>query len=302
MAVQLHVAHSALVRGAGVLAAGPYYCAQSSAWRARYNCMNPGTWTPLPPVALLVSATEALAARERIDPTAHLLSARIWLFSGQRDGTVYQEVVEALRDYYRNWVPASQLAFIRDLPAGHAMVTADFGGPCSVTAAPYVNDCDFDAAGTLLQHVYGPLIPPSPQAAGALLRFDQREFTDETPYRISLDDDGFAYIPAVCQTGGCRVHVAFHGCDQGREAVGDQFVRHAGYNRWADTNRIVVLYPQAISRFGWGPWPWPSSFVLNPAGCWDWWGYTGSDYATKSGAQVRVVKAMLDRLATGPQP
>ena len=78
------------------------------------------------------------------------------------------------------------------------------------------------------------------------------------------------------------------------------FARHAGYNRWADSNRIVVLYPQAITRYGWGPWPWPTSFVFNPNGCWDWWGYTGVNYHTKAGAQIRAVKAMLDRLAAKP--
>ena len=30
MAVQFHVAHSALVRGAGIVAAGPYFCAEAS--------------------------------------------------------------------------------------------------------------------------------------------------------------------------------------------------------------------------------------------------------------------------------
>ena len=44
MAVQLHVAHSASVRGAGVLAGGPYYCAQGSVWTAAWNCMSPGAW------------------------------------------------------------------------------------------------------------------------------------------------------------------------------------------------------------------------------------------------------------------
>jgi hypothetical protein len=48
-----------------------------------------------------------------------------------------------------------------------------------------------------------------------------------------------------------------------------------------------VLYPQAIARWWW---------VYNPSGCWDWWGYTGAQYHTKEGAQVRAVMAMLSRL------
>jgi hypothetical protein len=81
------------------------------------------------------------------------------------------------------------------------------------------------------------------------------------------------------------------------EAIGERFVREAGYNRWADTNRLVVLYPQAIARNGWGGSGWRPTFVFNPRGCWDWWGYTNAQYHTKLGPQVRAVKAMVDRLA-----
>jgi hypothetical protein len=36
---------------------------------------------------------------------------------------------------------------------------------------------------------------------------------------------------------------------------------------------------------------------MNPLGCWDWWGYTDENYATRGGRQIKVVKAMLDSLA-----
>ena len=65
-------------------------------------------------------------------------------------------------------------------------------------------------------------------------------------------------------------------------------VRNTGYDRWADTNRLVVLFPQAVSI------PWK-----NPNGCWDWWGFTDDDYATRDGIQIRSVRAMIDHLASG---
>ena len=43
--------------------------------------------------------------------------------------------------------------------------------------------------------------------------------------------------------------------------LGDAYYAHAGLNEWADTNHLVVLYPQTIAT---GP---------NPEGCWDFWGY-----------------------------
>ena len=71
----------------------------------------------------------------------------------------------------------------------------------------------------------------------------------------------------------------FHGCKQyqtylyfspgaGTVTFGTTFVRNIGYNKWADTNRIIVLYLQAT----------PTS--SNPLGCCDWWRYDDPNYAT----------------------
>jgi hypothetical protein len=298
MAVQFHVAHSSLVKGVGVLAGGPYYCAQGSAWTAIYNCMTPGAWTPLPNVDILTTRTEFLARSGQVDATSNLRGAKVWLFSGRSDDTVRPVVMEALRGYYQRYT--AKIVYVDNVNAGHAMVTNDYGASCATTASPYINDCHYDAAGALLTHIYGFLSGPATPDMASLFRFNQREFTGGAPYSQSLDEEGVVYVPQGCRVGGCKIHVAYHGCGQGVQTVGDRFVQHAGYNRWAEANRIVVLYPQAIPRYGWGPWNWPTSFVYNPNGCWDWWGYTGGDYATKSGAQIRAVKAMLDRLAQKP--
>ncbi|HXM82066.1 MAG TPA: depolymerase [Burkholderiales bacterium] len=288
MAVQVHVAHSSIVSGAGVIAGGPYYCAQGSLWTADYNCMNPGGATPLPSVELLHSETEALAGAGRIDPTANLASARAWLFAGTQDRTVYPEVVSGLRAYYASY--KTNVKMVADKPAGHAMVVEEAQNSCSVTAPPYINDCDYDAAGELLKHL-GFANPPAAKAAGNIAPFDQNPFAGGDAYAISMNDTGYVYVPKACAAGGCRVHVAFHGCRQN----GEEFPRDAGYNRWADTNSLIVLYPRTVARSGWcfrcG------NFIYNPRACWDWWGYTGPQYHTKDGAQIRAVKAMLDRLS-----
>ena len=108
---------------------------------------------------------------------------------------------------------------------------------------------------------------------------------DSSGKLASMADSGFVYVPKDCAAGArCRVHVAFHGCRQGIGFIGRSFARQAGYNRWADANRIVVLYPQAEKSLFW---------PLNPRGCWDWWGYSGADYAARSGAQISAVHRML---------
>jgi len=288
MAVQFHFAHSASVNGVGAIAGGPYYCAQGSFWTAYFNCMDPGFFFPLPTPAFLKTEAEALAKAGHIDPTAGLAGSRAWLFTGKSDRTVLPEVVEGLRAFYSLYT--ANVAIVRDKPAGHAMVTESAGNPdCGATAPPFINDCDYDAAGALLEHLLGKPPSPAPKESGRLLRFEQKP-----PYGspdISMDDAGYVYIPKACESERCRVHVAFHGCRQGISFVQEQFVRDAGYNRWADAYRLIVLYPQAIARW----WPY------NPRGCWDWWGYTGGDYHTRQGAQIGAVKAMLDRLSAPRQ-
>jgi poly(3-hydroxybutyrate) depolymerase len=302
MAVQFHVAHSASVKGAGIIAAGPYYCAEGSASAAYFNCMTPQAFAPLPPLSRLEAVTARLEKSRRIDATANLAGARIWLFSGTRDTTVLPEVVSALAGYYRHYVNAATLRFIRDLPAGHAIPSADrdITHACETTEMPYINRCidkksgaPYDAAGAMLAHLLGATPSAPAKATGSLASFDQREFAHGSAYSISLGDAGYVYVPEACRKERCRVHVAFHGCGQNAELVKSAFVREAGYNRWADAHRLIVLYPQTIARYGLG---FDGSVVLNPYACWDWWGYTGADYHTKAAPQIRAVKAMVERL------
>jgi poly(3-hydroxybutyrate) depolymerase len=300
MAQQFHVIHSREVDGAAIFAAGPYRCAGGgypwNLWRTTAVCMDFDDWVPFrgpPDAADSVSATEDEAGAGTIDPVAGLTGDRVYLFSGTNDATVPPSIVDTLRDYYGHFLDPADLLLVADRPAGHAMITEDFGGACQVTGPPFINDCDYDAAGALLAHLYGALEPARPARSEGLVAFDQRAFFPEGE-RASLADTGYAYVPEACSDGGsCRLHVAFHGCEQYASQVGDAFYAHAGYNPWAEGNRIVVLYPQTrptVSFFG----RWP-----NPKGCWDWWGYTGPDYHRRTGPQIRAVKAMLDQLSGG---
>jgi poly(3-hydroxybutyrate) depolymerase len=298
MAVQLHVAHSGTVKGAGVIAGGPFYCAQGSLWAALNNCTTPTGWAPVPPVELLRTDAQVLARGGMVDPVSNLAATRVWLFAGTHDRVVEPPVVEATRAFYALFKPPpGSIVLVADKPAGHGMITADAGVACDTTAAPYINDCGYDAAGELLAHLLGPLEPAAAKETGRILAFDQRPFAGGDAFAIGMGDSGFLYLPKACETEACRIHVALHGCRMSVESIGERFVREAGYNRWADTNRIVVLYPQTTPRNGPGFRGWRWSYVFNPRGCWDWWGYTGPQYATKAGPQVRAIKAMVDRLA-----
>lgn len=287
MAVQFHLSHAATLRGAGVLAGGPYYCAQAELDIARSTCMEGE-----PRIEPLMEHAERQAAAGRIDPLTALAGQRVWLFSGYNDGVVRPPVVRKLQQFYRRYLPEHHVFFKDNLRAGHSQVTLDSGGACDLTGGEFISDCDYDAAGVLLQHIHGRLNPRnSGRLQGKLIRFDQREFVNGGPRSSGLAESGFAYVPADCaHLAPCRVHIAFHGCKQYEGRIGQAFVTGAGYNRWADANRIIVLYPQTSAT---------RAAPYNPNGCWDWWGYTGKEYAEKNGPQIAAVKAMLDRLAEG---
>jgi len=177
------------------------------------------------------------------------------------------------------------------MPAGHAVITPSYGNDCSANVTPFINHCsvggkDYDQAAAVLQHIYGALKPRVDTPAGQIVSFDQRRYTTDS---AGMADTGYLYVPKSCSTASthCKVHVAIHGCLQAEESVGKQFYTDTGYNNWADNNNILVLYPQVVKS------PGPS----NPEGCWDWWGYTGTDYAYRTGPQMKAIMAMVNRLA-----
>jgi poly(3-hydroxybutyrate) depolymerase len=288
MAAQFHVAYSKTVRkGAGVVAGGPVYCSQGSAALATGPCMANTASRNLP---YLVSVVNGWSGNGYIDPTSNLAASKVYLFSGTIDSVVRQPVMDDLRTMYANWIPAANITYRKDIAAEHAMVTDDYGNACSVNGSPYINDCNLDLAGNILSWLYGPLNARNAGTlGGSFVNFDQRAFWGNgDPTTHGMANDGWAYVPAACASGqACKLHVAFHGCKQNVATVGDQFYRRAGYNKWADTNRIVVLYPQAQAT------------LANPNGCWDWWGYDDVNFPAKSGGQMVAVKTMVDRVVSG---
>jgi poly(3-hydroxybutyrate) depolymerase len=282
MAVQLAVAHSS-VFGAGFasIAGGPYDCAEGSLFTALGRCLGRA---PIPDAAL-AARTQKLADEGAIDPLRNLSATRAYVFSGAKDSAVAPATSEALVAYLKRVAPNANVVYKSDVAAEHAFVTDDHGPSCLTKGVPYVVDCDFDLAGALLGHLLGGLNPRIAPKDTSLVRFNQRELSAEP----SLADAGWVYIPDACRSEGaqCRVHVALHGCKQNEAEVGDAFFRHAGYNRWAESNRIVVVYPQT------------GRTATN--GCWDWWGYASADYAKKTAPQMRAIVAMVDALAVKPQ-
>lgn len=285
MATQYQVAYSKDVAGAGIVAAGPWFCAQGLLTRALDDCL--GGEPAGPDVLPLVAAARASAAGGFIDDPSWLAPDRVWILHGAKDGVVGEAVADSLVRFYRAFLPPERIRYETAIPAGHGFPTSGFGGDCEGSESPWLNDCDYDAAGEILRHVYDGLRAPSKDVTGALVTFDQERYS-RGGMLASLEDEGFLFVPKDCAEGRpCRLHVAFHGCRQGSGFIGRAFAKYAGYNRWADANRIVVLYPQAARS-----WIWP----FNPQGCWDWWGYSGAQYASRNGLQIAAIHRMVRAL------
>ena len=299
MATQLQVAYSSRVQGAGVFAAGPYWCAEHNVLIALYGCGSDTLPTDLP---ALYARTDQYAREGRIDPTANLARSSTYLFHGTQDPTVVASVTDDLAAWYRHYgVP---LTYRNTVAAGHAWITPLGPVACGDTAAPYLNDCPgYDAQADLLRTVLGSVAPPNTGAPrGQVTSFSQDRYAVPVslgvgdPFRsgaaaIGMGRTGYLYTPATCAAGArCRIVVALHGCQQTADQIGTTFVERSGLNAYADTNDFVVLYPQATPETG---------LIVNPKGCWDWWGYLGwgdVDYATKQGPQMRTVMNMVAAL------
>ncbi|MFN5165357.1 MAG: hypothetical protein ACK5JG_08405 [Pseudomonadota bacterium] len=300
MAVQLHVAYSGtFARGVGVVAGGPFHCAEGQLRHATGRCLDDGIGAP---VETLQATARRYEQQGTIDPLGHLARSRVYVFTGANDLVVRQPLGRDLARWYAAFVPAAQIRTRFDVPAEHGMVTDDHGNACAVRGGAFIQNCGVDLAGEMLAWLLAPggaVAALSPRAEGALqgrwLAPDQREFIGAGR---GMGPQARLYVPRACDgpaagggagggAGGagppCRLHVVLHGCGQSLDDIGETYVRHTGYPRWAETNRIVLLFPQTGRE------------ALNS--CWDWWGYTGPDYAQRSGAQMAAIKGMVDRLA-----
>ena len=313
MSVQFATAWSSVIKGVGVVAGGPFWCAQADAGDfingfslPMMNATGPCMSGPPPDLGVFFAKVDDKAAAGDIDPVQGLGRQKVYLFHGVNDAVVAKSVTDAAADFYRHYLGDANrgnLYYQTTVGAGHSLVVlpdppAEGLNGCNDNAGPFIDRCGYDQAGVILRHIYGALNAPNRgPLTGAVKTFDQSLYTmPDEPDALSLGDTGFVFVPKDCADGGaCRVHIALHGCLQDAGDIERKYVDDTGYNAWADTNHLIVLYPQTKS----------SPFApFNPQACWDWWSYVDhqDSYVTKSGAQIRAIKAMLDALTAHASP
>jgi poly(3-hydroxybutyrate) depolymerase len=296
-AVQMHVAHSAAFKGAAIYAGGVYYCATGNVATALGNCGGEtvnGQALYHSTLAASEVYLDSQSALGTIDNESNLRGQPVYIWQGTRDSVVNPQESADLNSEYQHY--GAQVTFDNGFPAEHGWESPDGELPCGTAASPYMITCTqngatYDSVQKWLTMFFGPLQPRgTPALHGSLMRFDQTEFGASAAN--SMDTKGTVFVPQACIAGAtCGFVVAFHGCLQYQAIIGDRFALEAGIDEWADTNNIIVLYPYAVPGSG---------TVVNPNGCWDWWGYDDPNYATKSGTQTSIVWKMVQRVTGLP--
>ena len=275
MATQSHLAWPEIFSGAALVAGGPYGCARGELARALSSCMK---GKPAIDVNALVDEVRQRSGEGELGPLTALAGDHVYVLHGRADHTVAEAVSRDAARLYQS-LPSGQpglvVAWDGQRNFGHNLPLASAGDDCDASKPPFLGHCGFDAAGEIFAQLYGKPPQRVDKAQGELRQFDQRSLVPRGG-DAWLADSGYVYLPLACLAGErCGLLVAFHGCQQNADAVGEAFVRDAGFNRWADAYRVAVLYPQTRASY----------VPLNPKACWDWWGYSGANYDTRRGAQ-----------------
>lgn len=284
MAIQLNVALSTIFKGAASVAGGTYWCAEGSVLKAQFDCMKkPASIN----VLSKVQKARDEEAKKAIEPLVNLKRSKIYIYGSSQDKVIGSGNNQKTVEFYSHFMPKENILVRDNIKSGHGWVTKNYGNACEAESLPWLNNCQFDLAGDILKHLYGKLkYQPVSEAflRSQLYQFDQKEFDSG---KSNLFAYGWIYVPKNCSRRNvkCKLHIALHGCQMSPEYVQDQFAVNSGLNSWAEANNILILYPQV-----------DKVTLANPYACWDWWGYTDSNYANRNGQQIISIQKMVYRL------
>ncbi len=280
MAVQMHLAYSSTIKGVASIAGGIWECAKGDSTRAQNVCMQSPTQIV---VKDHVDLATRRAAQNEIEPLGGVRDSRVYIFASQSDMIIRPGESDKLAEFYQSFMPAQSIQRATHSSASHGFLTSNYGNLCSMMGTPWLLNCGYDLAGEILAQTdpqNTALAAPGTVDSSSLVFFDQRALIGTGAV---MHGWGAAYIPKTCTgpSARCGLHVALHGCQMNPDFIDRQFVDHAGFNEWAETNQLVVLYPQAEKTSD------------NPYGCWDWFGYTGTNYTSKSGKQIQALRTLM---------
>jgi len=162
---------------------------------------------------------------------------------------------------------------------------------CSVGWRPPIVNCQYDMAGEVLKWILGStaIQPRAKMVSTNLFFLEQAKYLPKgaTLKNAALDERGLIYVPQQCRHQTplkCGIHVHYHPCGGSIRQVSTSYFLQNGLPQYAESNDMVIVYPQATS-----------AAIPEGAACFDWNGYTGKDFDTRQGRQLRfVINVMLN--------
>lgn len=274
MAHQFFLAHSDLIQGVGTFAGGPYNCSRGNPQRAQELCMQ---FPEMLNVQDLIFDLESFEKNNLIAPLENVKNKRTFIFHGTMDKTIAPAASSKIEEIYQRL--NSKNKTIRNIAAGHGWPTIYTEQKCDETQAPFLNNCERDLVGEMIQWFF-PTIKTNPMAMieSNFMTFKQ---SFKRQFEVSIASEGMIYIPQKCYTSSCSLHIALHGCRQSKLFIQDEFAKNSGLNQWAEAIGMVVLYPQTTAH------------QKNPQGCWDWFGYTDSNFNNRNGQQIQFLESLI---------
>ena len=152
MATQVHFAFSDRLAGAGLVAGGPYQCADGQLQVGLRDCMAAAT---APDIAALAARTRDRAADGRLAPLSGLAGDRVWVLHGAADAVVSNAVAQSSAALYEKLDVGVQVHWDGERKFAHTFPTDTVGSDCLRSETPYLGACGFDAAGQLMQGLFG---------------------------------------------------------------------------------------------------------------------------------------------------
>jgi len=212
---------------------------------------------------------------------------------------------------------------------------------CTAQAFPYISSCHMDVAGDILKHLSGQpnLVRSADREKNKKNLYRVKQGLPEGSQASrpnSVATYGYLAASNRCleDPSQCSVHVALHGCEMS-DSFDPQFdqrylkyakrgymrmrtkaqmyplsplpyieQRHpryatlkfamdSGYLDYVENNNLIVLFPQT--------WITTENYPLNPKGCWDWYGWTGREYATNQGRETRWLMEWIQQIQKNPK-
>lgn len=266
----------------------------------------------------------ALASAGLIAPVGNIANQRVLIYQGDADTVVHPPMAEKLQEFYRRFaVPESAIKMVRGAGGAHNFPTSRHDGiNCDSEGVPYIANCKRDLAGDILQHLINRRLRRARAKADHLYRVTQVEAPPSVaPY-------GYLYASDFCLKNPtlCDLHVALHGCKmadsfdedfqrlyeakvQMTQVLGVHdyelkmrtprmgaltFAKKSGYAEYAEdpANRVMIFFPQTQIT--------DANYPGNPKGCWDWYGWTGLEYATNKGSETSWLIRQIQKIRQSP--